>query len=69
MTKQTSPKEITLLQFLTIVRVMRMLYGVQVATKYFEDNLETFTGHTIQDLKRLLEQKHSARLQVTQEDK
>lgn len=40
-------------EFLDTVKVLRMLYGVNVATVYFERNFEEFTGNPISSLRQL----------------
>lgn len=47
-------KTITLQEFLGIVKVARMLYGVEVATHYFEKNIQEFSGHEPSDFKSML---------------
>lgn len=59
-----SSKTIALFEFLNLVKVMRMLYGVEVAKRYFEKNLFEFTGHTLSELEKL---KRDARIEVTHE--
>lgn len=48
--------KLTLNEFLDNVKVIRMLYGVQIATAYYEKNIEEFFGKesliTLQALKK-----------------
>jgi hypothetical protein len=50
----TESKPLTLDEFLDLVKVFRMLYTIEVATRFFEENLEEFTGYSISDLQKLL---------------
>lgn len=43
MTKPSLSQE----EFLGYTRVIRMLYGVDMARKFFEDNFTAFTGYPI----------------------
>lgn len=53
-------KTISLDTFLTLVKVLRMLYGVEPAMEFFEKNLEEFTGFNLDDFKKsLLRSKHN----------
>lgn len=46
-------KKISYTEFLDTVKVLRMLYGVAVADKFFKKNFTTFTGYEISDLNKL----------------
>lgn len=46
--------KLTLDDFLHLTKVLRMLYGVQLATYFFETNFEEFTGIKLDRLHHLL---------------
>lgn len=48
--------KITISDFLDYVKVLKMLYGREVAVIFFEKNFEEFTGFSLQDLTALQKQ-------------
>lgn len=58
--------KITLSDYMDLTKVIRMLYGVSVATTFFEQNFKEFTGADINTLSNL---KKRAKLDTTLEDK
>lgn len=44
----------TLQDFLSLTKVLRMLYGVDVAKHFFTTNLEIFTGISVEALRKLI---------------
>jgi len=49
----STSKPLTVNEFLQLVKVIRMLYGVQLADKFFKSNMQMFTGFSTSDLQRL----------------
>jgi len=49
MSTKTS-KEMTLSEFYDMTRCVRMIYGIEPATRFFETNIEEFTGFALSDL-------------------
>ena len=58
--------KITLSEYMDLTKVIRMLYGVNVATVFFEQNFKEFTGSDINTLSNL---KKRAKLAITIEEK
>lgn len=58
--------KITLSEYMDLTKVIRMLYGVNVATIFFEQNFKEFTGVDINTLSNL---KKRAKLDTTSEEK
>lgn len=42
-------------EFFNLVKVIRMLYGLSIAERFFLKNIETFTGITKKDLQSMIQ--------------